>query len=146
GRTVSRAVSRPGPEAVEQRVEHLDLAGWRDPPGVEHALRAHAVDEHDQLVRGEIEVDAAGQLTAVAGLGQMPAQPGAEPVELGVLQVPELRRAQRPAPEADLDLRLQVSPLVEGQRLEHDDPQRVEAGEPRAPGAHPPPPPPPRPP
>jgi hypothetical protein len=48
-------------------------------------------------VRGEIEIDAAGQLTAVAGLGQMPAQPGAEPVELGVLQVPEFRRAQRPA-------------------------------------------------
>jgi hypothetical protein len=54
-----------------------------------------------------------------------------------VLQPPQRRVAQRPAPEADLDLGLEVALGVQRQRLQHDDAQRGQPGEPGRLGFHP---------
>ena len=67
----------------------------------------------------------------------MAAQPVAEPVELSVLQIPQLRVAERATPEADLDLRLQVAPVIQRERLQHDGPQRRQSGEPGGGRGHP---------
>ena len=101
----------PGPwllggEAVEEAVEHGYLAPSGNPVRVQDALGAQPVDERHQLMGGEIEVEPAGKLAEARRLGQVTSQPGPEPVKLGVLQLPQRGRAQRPAPEADLDLRL----------------------------------------
>ena len=85
-------------------VEHADLALRGDPARVQDPLGAQSVDQHHQLMGGEVEVEAGGQLAETACLIQVTAQPGAEAVELRMLQVPQSRRAERPAPEADLDL------------------------------------------
>ncbi len=61
---------------------------------------------------GQVQVDVTAQLAERPGLGQVRAQPLPEPVELGVLQFAQRRVAERPAPEADLDLGLEVPPLV----------------------------------
>jgi hypothetical protein len=66
-----------------------------------------------------------------------PVQPAPEVLELGVLQIPELRRAQGPAPEADLDLGLEVAALVKGECLEHDHTQRRQPGQARRARVHP---------
>jgi hypothetical protein len=54
-----------------------------------------------------------------------------------VLQVGQYGVAMRPAREADPDLHLEVADLVQGQRLENDDPQRVEPVVARGAGVHP---------
>ncbi len=64
------AAGGSGPEAVEQRVEHLDLTDGPDPPRIKYALRADAVDEHYQLVRGKIKVNRVGELTTLARLAR----------------------------------------------------------------------------
>ncbi len=71
-------------------VEHGDLAIWRDPVRVENALGAQPVDEHDELVGGEVDVQRIPQLRPAQAdrLGQVAAQPGPEMIELGVLQFP----------------------------------------------------------
>ena len=69
-------------------VEHADLALRGNPARVQDPLGAQPVDQHHQLMGGEVEVEAVGQLAETAGLSQMTAQPGAEVVELRMLQVP----------------------------------------------------------
>jgi hypothetical protein len=88
-------------------------------------------------VSGQRDVHAVAELAVLLGLGQVTAQPRGEAVELGVLQLAQRRVAQRPAPEADLDLRLEVALGVQRQRLEHYDPQRGQPGQPGRPGFHP---------
>ena len=66
--------SAPGsPEAAQQVIKHANLALRGDPARVKHPFRAQPVDQHHQLVRGEVEVKAVGQLAAPPGLGQMTA-------------------------------------------------------------------------
>ena len=72
-----------------------------------------------------------------AASSEMPAQPRAEPVELGVLELAQPRVAQRPAPEADLDLRLEVAPFVQRQGLQHDGAQRGQASQAGRDASHP---------
>src|SRR5580704_3406338 len=60
-----------GLEAAQQAIEHLDLALRRDPVRVQHALRREAVDEHDELVRRDLDIAAAGELAALPCLLQM---------------------------------------------------------------------------
>src|SRR5580704_11241248 len=126
-----------GLEAAQQAIEHLDLALRRDPVRIQHALRGETVYEHDELMCRYLDIAAAGELAALPCLLQMTVQPGAEPVELRMLQVAKLRVPERAAPEADLDLRLEVAALVERQRLQHDDAQRRQAGQARRRLRHP---------
>ena len=100
-------------QPAEQLVKHLLLAVRGDPVGVEHPLGAEPVDQDEQLVGGQIDVRAVAELAALLRLDEMPAQPVGEAVELGVLELAQRRIAQRPAPEADLDLGLEV-PLISG--------------------------------
>ena len=86
---------------------------------------------------GQVDVQAVAQLALLARLGEVPSQPAGEPVELGVLHRAQLRVAQGPAPEADLDLGLEVALVVERQRLEHDHAQRAEPGQAGRTGLHP---------
>jgi hypothetical protein len=86
---------------------------------------------------GEIGIEGVRQFPQLRRLRHMAAQPFPEAVELGMLQVPQLRGAQCPAPEADLDLRLQVALGVQGECFEHDDMQRLEPGQPGRCRVHP---------
>ena len=61
---------------------------------------------------GQRDVHSVAQVAVLLGLGQVAAQPLGEAVELGVLQLPQGRVTQRPAPEADLDLGLKITLLV----------------------------------
>jgi len=88
-------------------------------------------------VGGLGEVHAVAQLALILGLGQIAAQPLREAVELRVLQLAQPGVAQRPAPEADLDLRLEIALLVQRQRLQHDHAERGQAGQADRPGVHP---------
>src|ERR1022692_1024036 len=65
-------------------------------------------------------------LTGLRGLLQVLAQPSSETVELGMLQLAQLGVAECPSPEADLDLGFEVPRLVQRQRFQHDNPERVE--------------------
>ena len=89
-------------EAPQQLVQHLDLALWCHPVGVEHALGAEPVDQDQQLVGRQGEVYPVAQLALLVGLGQVAVQPLREAVELRVLQPAQPGVAQRPAPEADI--------------------------------------------
>src|SRR5215469_1177014 len=99
-------------EAAQEKVEHLDLALRSHPVLIQDALRGQPVDEHYQLMSRQAHVAAVSQFAEVRCLLQMAAQPVAEPVELGVLQVPHRLIAECPAPETDLDLRLEVAPVI----------------------------------
>src|SRR5438105_2440331 len=98
-----------GAQAAEQRVEHLLLPVRGDTVGIEHPLGAEPVDQDEQLVGGQRDVHAVAELTVLLRLDEVPAQPIGEAVELRVLQPAQRRVAQRAAPEADLDLRLEVA-------------------------------------
>ena len=88
-------------------------------------------------MRGQADVHALTKLAVLFRLDQVPAQPVGEAVELRVLQPPQRRVAQGPAPEADLDLGFEVALGVQRQRLQHDDAQRGQPCEPGCAGFHP---------
>jgi acyl dehydratase len=111
-----RTVRGSCPQAAQQLVEHLLLAVRGDPVGVEHALGAEPVDQDQQLVGRQGGVHPVAQLALLLRLGEIAAQPVREMVELRMLQPAQPRVAQRPAPEADLDLRLWIALLVQRQR------------------------------
>ena len=62
--------------------EQFDLTLRRDPVLVQDALRRQAVDQHDELMRGLVDVAVGGELAALGRLVQVAAQPVAQPVEL----------------------------------------------------------------
>src|SRR5580658_105304 len=125
------------PQAVKQPVKRGDLALGRYPVLVKHALGADPVNQHEQLIAGKVDINTGPDLAEFGRLRQVPGQPRPEPVELAVLPVTERRIAQGPAPETDLDLRFQLPPIVNRQRLKHDDPQRAEPAAPGRAGVHP---------
>src|SRR6266705_1155315 len=98
---------RDRPSWTSARLPDRRLLGRR-PQTVEHL-----VDQHDQLMGGQVHVDVIADLAELLRLGEVRAESLPEPVELAELEVARRRVAERAAPEADLDLRLEVPSLVQ---------------------------------